>query len=510
MQLAARDLDGALRRRGTPVIMQTEAAECGLACLAMIAGRYGHRMDIQALRQRYNLSLKGMTLRELVRLAASLCLATRAVRAEMSHLARLRLPAILHWDHNHFVVLVRVGPRSVVIHDPAVGRRRLKPDELSKHFTGIVLEAWPTTGFQRATERVRIRIRDLLRQTDGFWSAATRVLSISLVIELLVIAMPIGFQLVLDEVVVSADRDLLLLLALGLALLVAFRVVVEFIRSWAILVGGSTLALQWKMSLFQHLMRLPLSFFERRRVGDIASRFASVDRMQQGLGTTSVSGVVDGAMAIVLVAMMGIYDFWLAVIAVGTTTLYAVMRGLAYQVYRRANEEAIVYAAQESSHFIESLRGMPSIKVLGIADRRQASWNNYLVDRTGAELRVHRVDAVFTAASGLLFGLDRVLIIYLGAMAVIDGGLTVGMLVAFLAYKDQFSQRIGQCLDTVVRMGMLAVHGERISDIALATAEDGDDRHVSSLLVRSEQPATLGAHGLAFRYGDNEIGRAHV
>src|SRR5262249_44026399 len=156
---------------------------------------------------------------------------------------------------------------------------------------------------------------------NGFWSAAGRVLLVSLVIELLVIALPIGFQLVLDEVVVSADRDLLLLIALGLALLVTFRSAVEYVRLWAILSGGSTLALQWKMSLFQHLLKLPLSFFERRHVGDIASRFTSIDRMQQGLSAASVSGVVDGAMAVILVVMMWIYDPWLAVIAVATTAL---------------------------------------------------------------------------------------------------------------------------------------------------------------------------------------------
>jgi ATP-binding cassette subfamily B protein RaxB len=180
------------------------------------------------------------------------------------------------------------------------------------------------------------------------------------------------------------------------------------------------------------------------------------------------------------------------------------MRCLAYHVYRRANEEAIVYAAKENSHFIESLRGMPSIKAMGMADRRQASWNNYLVDRVGAELRVHRVDIGFTAASGLLFGLDRILVIYLGASAVIDGTLSVGMLVAFLVYKDQFSQRVGQCLDTAVRMGMLAVHGERIADIALAIPEQGGNRMASSRYAQVERKATLSAQGIGFRYGDNE------
>ena len=293
-----------LVRRRTPLVLQTEVAECGLACLAMIAGRYGHRIDLPALRQRHNLSLRGTTLHDLVRMASGMRLATRAVRAELPHLRRLRLPCILHWDQNHFVVLTRVGRRRMIIHDPAVGRRYVPVQEVDKRFTGVVLEAWPTEGFERKTERARVRIWDLLRRTHGFAAVAAQVLTMSLVLEAITLAIPIGFQLVLDDVVVSDDRDLLTLIVLGLGLVLAFRALIDFARSWTMMVAGSSLTLQWKMSLFRHLILLPLSFFERRHAGDVASRFASIDRIQQTLSTASISPAVDGAMAFVLVGMM--------------------------------------------------------------------------------------------------------------------------------------------------------------------------------------------------------------
>src|SRR3984893_8348259 len=467
----------AIGRRRTPLVLQTEAAECGLACLAMIAGRYGHHVDLPALRQRYSLSLRGTTLQDLVRMASNLRLATRALRAELPHLRRLRLPCVLHWDHNHFVVLAKVASRHIVIHDPAVGRRNVPVQEVDRRFTGIVLEAWPTEGFERKTERARVRIWELLRRTDGFAAAATQVLVMSLVLEAIGVAIPIGFQLVLDDVVVSNDRDLLTLIALGIGLVLAFRALIDFVRSWAIMVAGSSLTLQWKMSLFRHLLLLPLSFFERRHAGDVASRFMSIDRIQQTLSTTSISPVVDGVMGFVLLGMMWLYDPWLALLAAGMTGMYALMRSLAYRLYRRANEEAVVYTAYENSHFLESLRGMASIKALAIGDWRQGTWNNYLVDRVGAELRVSKIDMIFTITSTFLFGLDRILIIFFGARAVIGGALSVGMLVAFLAYKDQFSQRVGKLLDTIVRWGTLTVHGERIADIALAEPEHGEFVH---------------------------------
>ena len=471
----------------------------------MIAGRYGHRVDLPALRRRYSLSLRGTTLHDLVRMASKMRLATRALRAELPHLRRLRLPCILHWDHSHFVVLTRVRARSMVIYDPGVGRRYVPVEEVNKRFTGVVLEAWPIEGFERKTERARIRIWDLLRRTDGFAAAAAQVLTMSLVLEAIGLAIPIGFQLVLDDVVVSDDRDLLTLIALGLGLVLASRALIDFVRSWAIMVAGSSLTLQWKMSLFRHLLLLPLSFFERRHAGDVASRFMSVDRIQQTLSTASISPVIDGVMAFVLLGTMWLYDPWLALLAITVTGIYALTRSLAYRLYRRANEEAVVYAANESSHFLESLRGMASIKALTIGDRRQGIWNNYLVDRVGAELRVGKIDLIFTIISNLLFGLDRIVIIFFGARAVMGGALSVGMLVAFLAYKDQFSQRVGKLLDTIVRLGTLTVHGERIADIALAEPEEGEFRHsLASPPTVISRKSGLSARMINFRYSDNE------
>ncbi len=497
-----------LRKSRTPIVRQTEAAECGLACIAMIAGHHGHRIDLAALRRNYNISLKGMTLHDVVRVASQLQLSTRALRAEMSHLKQLRLPCILHWDHSHFVVLTRVGVRSVIIHDPASGLRKIPLEEVSRCFTGVALEAWATEGFEHKTERARIRVFDLLRRTKGFAPAALQILAMSLFLELIVIAMPIAFQLVLDDVIVADDHSLLALIVFGLGLILGFRVLIDFVRSWCIMAAGARLTLQWKMSLFRHLLQLPLSFFERRHVGDLVSRFGSLDAIQRTLTTGPISGLVDGLMSVTLIAMMWLYEPWLATLAMGVMIIYALTRSLAYQFYRRANEEAIVTAARENTHFIETLRGMPSVKALVIGDRRQASWSNYLVDEISAGLRVQKLDLVFRMVNTMLFGLDRIVIIFFGARAVMSGSLTVGMLVAFLAYKDQFSQRVAAFLDTIVRISVLAVHGERIADIALAEPEELPSARSAiigpSVTEYSRGRLALSGRAISFRYGENE------
>lgn len=490
----------------TPVLLQTEAAECGLACLAMIAGRYGHKMDLPAMRRRFTASMKGATLKDLVRLGGELKLATRGLRADLDDLGKLRLPCILHWGHNHFVVLAKVQPKGIVIHDPAIGRRVVPLAEVSKQFTGVALEAWPTEHFERKNESVRIRITDLIRRTTGIGGAALQILAISLLLELATIAMPIGFQLVLDEVIVAADRDLLTLIVIALVLLLVLQVGAGLARTWITMLIGSSLVLQWKVSLFDQLIRLPLAFFEKRHVGDVVSRFGSLDSVQRTLTTSAIQSLLDGVMSVLLVLMMWFYGGWLMVVALVSICLYTLLRVASYRPYRTISEEAIVHAAQENSHFMESVRGIGSLKVLNLEQRRRGVWINYLVERVNAELRVQKFDAWFAAASTSLFGIDRILIIFLGVLAVLDGNISVGMFVAFLAYKDQFATRVNGFVNTMLQFWMLSLHGERIADIALADRED-DDRHLVKIEVPSPgglKPSALEVRNVHFRYADNE------
>lgn len=210
-------------RRRLPIVLQTEAAECGLACLAMIAGYHGHRIDLAALRRRHPVSLKGATLRSMIEVAGRLDLAARALRLEVDDLKHLRRPCILHWKMDHFVVLKQVRRRGLVIHDPASGERSVGPADVSRAFTGVALELWPDPGFAVREERRRVRLRDLVGHVSGFFSAVGQVLALALVLEVFAVASPLFLQWTVDHVLVSANRDLLHTLALGFGLLVVVQ-----------------------------------------------------------------------------------------------------------------------------------------------------------------------------------------------------------------------------------------------------------------------------------------------
>ena len=483
-----------------PMILQTEAAECGLACMAMIAAHHGLRSDLPTLRQRFSLSLKGATMADLVRLAGHLQLNARALRAEMEHLPELALPCVLHWDLNHFVVLKEVKRGVAVIHDPARGVRRLPLAEVSRHFTGVVLELTPQADFKPHTERRDVSLRQLLGRVTGLKRSLLQIFVLALGLEAFTLLAPFYLQWVVDNVLVSADRDLMVTLAIGFGLLVLVQVGTGAIRSWAVLHLSSTLNLQWLANVFSHLMRLPVAWFEKRHTGDVMSRFGAVQKIQQTLTTSFIEAVLDGLLVVVTLAMMLVYSGTLSAIALGSVLAYALLRWAFFRPLRDATEESIIFEAKRASHFLESLRGVQSIKLFNRQEDRQARFMNLVVDAMNATIATRKLDLLFSVLHKLVFGLERIAMVWVGALLVMDRSFSVGMLFAFIAYKEQFAQRVSALIDKVVEVKMLKLQGERLADIVLTPPEP-----MSDLGTREPQQAVnLELRNVSFAYSDSE------
>lgn len=485
--------------RKLPVLLQTEAAECGLASLAMIASFHGHRVDLAGLRRRFTLSVKGATLATLMQAAGRLELAPRPLRLELEELPKLATPCILHWDLNHFVVLRSATAREAVIHDPAGGLRRLPMSEVSRHFTGVALELTPTPGFTPMDERRRVKLRDLTGPVCGLGRSLAQVLALAFVLQAVAMVSPFYMQWVVDGAVVSEDRDLLAVLGIGFLMLAAVHVGVSALRSWVVLYLGTTLNLQWLANVFSHLLRLPVSWFEKRHLGDVVSRFGAVGTIQRTLTSSFVEALIDGVMAVATLAMMAAYSPALSAIAVAAVVAYAVMRALWYGPLRRATEEHIVHAARQQSHFLETVRGVQSIKLFGRQEERRARWLNLVVDATNRDVAVQKLTLGFRSANGLVFGAERVAVVWVGALAVLDGAFSVGMLFAFMAYKEQFSARVAGLIDKAIELRMLQLQAERLADIVLTPAEEEP-----ATAAPAVTEASIEVRGVSFRYSDTE------
>lgn len=484
-----------------PLILQTEATECGLACLAMVASYHGHHADLMSLRRRFPVSLRGATLAGLIQVAGQLGLGTRPLKLDLEHLANLKRPCVLHWDFNHFVVLKSVSTKKVTIHDPSVGERSLSWDDASKSFTGVALELWPAADFKPQQQSQPLPLRALLGRVTGLFSSCTQILVLALALEVFALVSPFFLQWVIDNVITSADRDLLTTLTLGFGLLMLMQQSVSAVRSWVLLYVGTTLSLQWRANVFSHLIRLPVQYFEKRHLGDVVSRFGATEQIQKSLTTSFVEAILDGVMTFVTLAAMFLYSWTLGAIAVGAMLLYGAGRWAWYRPLRQATEEQIVHAARQQSHFLESVRGVKAIKLFQRHDERRASWLALLVDQVNAELRTQKLQLFYRVLNGLLFGTENILIIWLGARLVLDGNFSVGVLMAFTAYKGQFDSRVSSLIDKFFELKMLRLQGDRLADIVLAEPESTS---ATALADPTLLTPSISVRGLRYRYAPQE------
>lgn len=486
--------------RRLPMMLQTEAAECGLACLAMISSFHGHDVDLAGLRRRFSTSLKGASLARVMNMAGDLGFISRPLKLDLDEISQLRTPCVLHWDLNHFVVLKRAGKSGVVIHDPGRGIRTLGRREVSEHFTGVALELTPGADFAPIRERQVVSIPTLTGRVRGLVPALGQILLLALALEVFALSGPFYMQWVLDQVLVSADHDLLTLLGLGFLGITVFSALITATRSWAVTWLSATLNVQWSSNLFNHLMRLPLDWFEKRHIGDVVSRFGSIQTIQKTLTTQFIGSLLDGVMSVVTLTVMGFYSPWLTILVAGLFLTYGVIRWAFFNPLRRANEEQIVYAARQQSELLESIRGAMPIKLANKESERLSRYANATVSAANRNVAIQRLSIAFTLSNQLLFGIGRVAMIWIAATLALKNEFTAGALIAFIAYADQFTNRASGLIDKWVDFRMLKLHTERVADIALTAPEpaaghswDGPSPQSSVELVN-----------VSFRYAEGE------
>lgn len=484
-------------RRSIDVHLQTEATECGLACMSMIASFHGFDTDLPALRRRFSPSLKGLTLVDLIRIGAALDLAGRAVRLEPEELRLLRLPCILHWDFRHFVVLERVRRDHVLLVDPALGARRMPLKELSLHFSGMALELVPTPAFQPRRERQEIDLRSLMGRASGVGQGLLKIFLLALALEVFSIVAPFYPEWVTDQAIATADRHLLVVLAIGFGLVMLIHIATEAMRTWSVTTFSTQVNVQWLANVFRHLLNLPLDYFGKRHIGDIVSRFDSVNTIQQALTVGFVESVLDGLMSIGTFTIMLIYNSRLSLISALAVALYAILRACLYGALRMSNQKQIVFAARGKSLLMESVRGIQSVRLFGKADDRLARWLNIVVSEKNCDLRTRRLQLVAGTSNHFIFGFEAIVVTYFGALAVIDGTLSLGMLFAFLSYRGQFTARFTSLIDKIYELRILKLHAARLADIVLTTREPEETMRAPD---RDDFVPTLEVRKLSYGY----------
>lgn len=498
-----------IKRKTLPIILQTEIIECGHTCLTMILQYYGYQIDLSTLRRLFPTSLKGINLATMVKIAEHFQLSSRVLRLELEQLSSLQTPAILHWDMNHFVVLKSVRGNRAIIHDPAQGRLDLPLDEVSKHFTGIAMEIeCPENLGQKIFSKIqKLSCFDLLKNVKELNFSLVKIIFLAFILQGLALIAPKYFQLVIDKVTIQNNIDLLYLLTAGFIGLKILEIGVTTLRS--LVITNLSVLMNYKIGskIFQHLMRLPLSYFEKRHLGDVMSRFGSIENIRQIVTNGFVEGGLNGLLAIFTLIMMLLYSPKISLLVIGSVTIYTILRFALFLRFKRVNEEMLKSQAVQNSNFMENIRGILPIKIFHKEHDRIALWKNKYVDFLNNSMQVSKQNIFFGNARSLIFGLEMILVIMYGAILIIHKQLTIGMLYAFMFYRSMFTDSIGGFMERVIDYRMLALYLDRLADIMLRDTEETTIPAVQNNSIISFpkiQRGILECKNIIFRYSETE------
>jgi ATP-binding cassette subfamily B protein RaxB len=489
------------KRQHLPVFLQTEVTECGFVCVAMIANFHGLQINLPSMRRRFPISsVKGTPLASLIGLSHKLGFNSRPLRVEPEYLPQLQVPCILHWDMNHFVVLKQVTAQRVILHDPARGLVRLSHEEVSKHLTGVVLELDPAHDFQPMEDRRTVSIRAVTGRIVGIKRSISKILLLSLALEVFVLVSPFFLQGVIDQVLVSGNRQLLSVLAVGFLLVVLFQGAVTGLRGWVVTWVSARINTQWKTNLFHHLLGLPMDYFEKRHMGDVLSRFSSIEVIQRTLTTSFITAILDGIAGSLVLLLLVAYSLPLTGVILLTFAAYALLRWLSSHRLRNAQAEQIHQSAHLATSLMESIRGIQTIKLGNAQPERVTRFANMTVEVAHRDLTIQRIGISFEALNHFLFGTQRIVIIWLGALGVLNQQFSAGMLVAFIAYAELFTGRGRSLVDKWIEFKLLRLQAERIADIALTVPEVRSE----NTYTRSLADDAIEIENLSFRYAESE------
>ena len=483
-----------------PVIRQTIASECGLACIAMIANYLGIGADLVELRKRHSLSPSGATLKAITEICDRLELSTRAVTCRLPELRKLRMPCLLHWRFNHFVVLKSANRNHLVIHDPARGIVIEPYNQVAEAFTGVALEISRAPGFRRSKPPPRLKMSGLLTVNLSMFRTFAGGLALALICELLVLTSPLYLQVVIDQVLGKSDALLLNTLAVGFGVLLAFQVVANSMRLLTFQYLSQVLVFDMTARVLHRLLRLPLAYFRGSDLGDVQHRVLSLRRVQNFITHSAPALVLDGLFIVLILGLMTAYDRALTLLAIAVAATWCLWRVLLFPLGLRLSNDIAHSESSVETHFLETLRAVQSIKLANGEAARLSEWRNLFASVINSKIRIGNLAVLDTAIRQLLFQGLRIACIYLLAQNALQGQMSIGAVSAFVAYLGMFVTRAGGIVDRLIEYKLLQVPLDRLADIVFTEEETvqpaSNGRSVSSCAIE--------LRNVAFAYAPQE------
>ncbi|HEY7347906.1 MAG TPA: peptidase domain-containing ABC transporter [Ktedonobacterales bacterium] len=474
------------RPRRVPVLRQMSAVECGAACLAMLLGYYGRKTSVSEVRERCQVGRDGLSALDIVKAARTYNLRVRAISLQEDDLRLITLPAIAHWEFNHFLIVERFSHKWVDVVDPGLGRRRLSTEEFFKSFTGIVLMLEPGAHFDRTASARQRPLRGYL------WSylklaplSIVQILGASLLLQLFGLAVPLLTAFVVDQILPFQMNDTLTLLAVGLGLLMLAQVVSTWLRASVLLYVQTRVDSQMMLGFFEHLLSLPLRFFQQRSSGDLLARLVSNVVIRDTISNQLISTLLDGSLVVtyLLILFAQSATFGWLVLALGLLQV-AILLASSRVIRAQATRELLAQGKAQS-YAVEALVGITTLKAAGAEDRALQRWISLFFDQMNASVRRSQLSALVEVATANLRAIAPLILLVVGTAQVLSGTLQAGTMLALVTLAGAFVTPLSSLVASGKQLQLVQAHLERVADVVEAEPEQ-------DLLAVREPPRLTG------------------
>ena len=491
-----------LHRRRVPVILQMSAVECGAACLAMILNYYGRKTSLSECRDHCGVGRDGLTARVIASSARHYGLRVKSYSLDLADFKYVQLPAIAYWNFSHFVVVERWSQKIVEIVDPAVGRCQLTADEFDAGFTGVVLTFDPSDKFQRRTTTAQPFWHHYLKymlHIPGTLGVLAQILGASLFLQVLGLALPLFTQVLVDHILRFQITNVMTALGIGMVILVLAQMVTSYLRATLLIYLQARLDSQMMLGFFEHILTLPFRFFQQRTSGDLLMRIASNMSIREVLTSQTLSVVLDGTFVVVYLTIILAREPFFGILVLGIGILQVgLLLGTTRRMYRLRQRD-LSTQAESQSYLVEALTGITTLKASGAEDRVLDHWSNLFFKHLNVSLQLNYLSAIIDTAMMTLRTFAPLILLWVGALRVLDGTMSLGTMLALNALATAFLTPLASLVSNGQQLQLVGAHLDRLTDVLVAEPEQ-------DLQVVQHTPRLTGRIELkhvSFRYDSN-------
>jgi ATP-binding cassette, subfamily B, bacterial len=491
-----------IRQRRVPLTFQIEDTECGAACLTMILNYYGRKTSLSEVRERCGVGRDGLSALTIVKIARLYGLRVKAIslRDNLGDFRYVKLPAIIHWEFQHFVVVERWKPTRVGVVDPALGRRSISMREFDENFTGVVLLMEPGVQFSRESQPAKMTLWWYFRYIFRLPGFLVQILCASLVLQLLGLLFPLITKIFIDYIFPSGSKNLLPAIGSGIVIIMLAQLAISLLRALTLVYLQARIDMQMLIGFFEHLLALPYKFFQQRSTGDLLTRMSSNIAIRDMLTGQVISTVLDGATVVVYLFILLGQSRALTLIALVIGAIQIGLLLFSTRIIHALNKRDLIVVGKAQGYMAEALTGIATLKAAGAEHRALERWSNLFFDHLNISVRRDSIASVLGTIIGVMNSFAPLILLWYGATQVLNGTMSIGTMLALNALIVAFLAPLSSLASSGQNIQLVKAHFERISDVM------GAEREQDNVTELRHPPTLTGRVDLekvSFRYDLN-------